>query len=90
MVTVIVKCVLCGAKKEIKPGDIKADEVPICDKCFSPMVAESALETKCKRCGKPLMAKKDMDTENRCPTCGGKKDENPYCSNSFHLQNGRK
>lgn len=23
--------------------------------------------------------------EDRCTTCGGKKDENPWCSNSFHL-----
>ena len=42
MVTVIVKCVGCGIKKEIKPDEISKDDVPMCEKCFMPMVAESA------------------------------------------------
>lgn len=42
MVVVIVKCVGCGTIKEIKPGEIPKDEVPMCDKCFMPMVAERA------------------------------------------------
>ena len=25
------------------------------------------------------------DGEGRCSTCGGRKNENPWCSNSFHL-----
>jgi len=25
------------------------------------------------------------DSEGKCSTCGGRKNENPYCSNSFHL-----
>ena len=42
MVVVIVKCVGCGAKREINPGQIPKDEVPMCDKCFMPMVPERA------------------------------------------------
>lgn len=29
------------------------------------------------------MTKENSDSA-KCTTCGGKKDENPYCSNSFH------
>jgi len=29
-----------------------------------------------------------MEQEPRCSTCGGKRDENPYCSDSFHLAKG--
>jgi hypothetical protein len=25
--------------------------------------------------------------DKKCTTCGGKKYENPFCSNSFHLEN---
>lgn len=42
MVAVIVKCVACGTEKGIKAGEIPADEVPMCDKCFMPMVARKA------------------------------------------------
>ena len=42
MITVTAKCVGCGAKREIKPGEVPKDEVPMCEKCFMPMVAESA------------------------------------------------
>ena len=42
MITVIVKCVSCGAKKEIKPGEVAKNDVPMCDKCFMPMVAIKA------------------------------------------------
>lgn len=37
-----VKCIGCGEKKDLKPGDVPAGEMPMCDKCFNPMVAESA------------------------------------------------
>lgn len=41
---VIAKCVGvgCGHKREIKAGEITKGEqpVPVCDKCFMPMIAE--------------------------------------------------
>ena len=42
MVTIIVKCVGCGTKKEIKPGEVASNDVPMCSKCFMPMVAVKA------------------------------------------------
>ena len=39
---VIAKCASCGAKKEIKAGEVPKEEMPMCDKCYSLMVAESA------------------------------------------------
>lgn len=44
MIKVTVKCVGCGAKKEIGPGEVGANDVPMCDKCLMPMVAMSAKE----------------------------------------------
>lgn len=38
-----VKCVVCDAKREIAAGEISADDIPMCDACFSPMIAESAV-----------------------------------------------
>ena len=35
---IVVKCVSCGAKKEYS-----GKEQPMCDKCFSPMVAVKAI-----------------------------------------------
>lgn len=40
--SVTVKCIGCGHKKEVSPGEIPEGEVPMCDKCFNPMVATSA------------------------------------------------
>lgn len=42
MATVNVKCVGCGATREIKEGEVPADETPMCEKCFSPMVVTGA------------------------------------------------
>ena len=39
---VIAKCVACGSKKEIKANEIPQGEMPTCNMCFSPMVAERA------------------------------------------------
>ena len=39
---VTVKCTSCDAKKEIKAGEIPAGEMPMCDICFSVMIADSA------------------------------------------------
>ena len=41
-VTVTARCVACGKRREISPGEIDPGDVPMCDACFSPMVAESA------------------------------------------------
>ncbi len=40
--TVTAKCIGCGATKEIGPGEVKGNEVPTCDKCYLPMVADKA------------------------------------------------
>ena len=42
-IVVIAKCVGCGAKKEIHAGEIKPREVPLCDICYMPMIAEEAI-----------------------------------------------
>jgi len=42
MVTVIAECLFCKIRKEIKPGEIGKDDMPMCPKCFGPMVAVSA------------------------------------------------
>ena len=34
-----VKCVLCGYEKEVGK---EQKEMPMCDKCFSPMIAKEA------------------------------------------------
>ena len=39
---IIAKCVNCGEKRKIKAGEIAKDEVPMCPKCFMPMVAKKA------------------------------------------------
>lgn len=39
---VTAKCIGCGHTKEIRPGEIKPDDVPICEKCYMPMIAHSA------------------------------------------------
>ena len=33
----IVRCTECRAEREIMAGEIPDDEVPMCEKCFSPM-----------------------------------------------------
>jgi hypothetical protein len=41
-VIVKVKCVGCGAKKDIRAGEIASGDHPMCDICFMPMVPVSA------------------------------------------------
>ncbi len=41
---VIAKCVSCGHKKKIKPGEVAEGDHPMCEKCYSPMVAERAVK----------------------------------------------
>lgn len=43
MLVVIVKCVSCGYEKEVKAGEVPKDEVPMCDRCFMPMVPKKAV-----------------------------------------------
>jgi len=47
-VVLIVKCIGCGNKKEIRRGEIASDDQPMCDKCFMPMVAEKAVTRRAK------------------------------------------
>lgn len=39
---VIAKCVGCGATKEIHEGEYGSGELPVCDRCYSPMFAHEA------------------------------------------------
>lgn len=39
---VIAECVACKARKEIHAGEVREHDMPVCDKCYSPMVAVSA------------------------------------------------
>jgi len=39
MITIQVKCVCCGYRKIVDENQF---EMPLCDKCFSPMIAEEA------------------------------------------------
>lgn len=41
-VTVTAECIACKHRREIKPGEVPAGEVPFCEKCFNPMVAVRA------------------------------------------------
>lgn len=41
VVVVIAACIGCGAEREISPGEIAPDDMPICD-CGSPMIAKQA------------------------------------------------
>lgn len=38
----IVRCVACHAERELKAGEVSAVDVPMCERCFSPMVAKEA------------------------------------------------
>lgn len=39
---VTVKCISCGKKRDVGPGEIPAGDVPTCDDCYMPMVAVKA------------------------------------------------
>jgi hypothetical protein len=39
---VIAKCVGCGAVRDIRAGEIPADDMPMCGACGMPMIAERA------------------------------------------------
>lgn len=45
MAVVIVKCVGCGAKKTINPGEVGKWDQPMCDICYMPMIVEQAKST---------------------------------------------
>jgi hypothetical protein len=42
--SVTVRCVACSATRVIRPNDVAPGDVPMCNACFSPMVAVSAIE----------------------------------------------
>jgi hypothetical protein len=39
---VIAECIVCKHRKEIRAGEVAKDDVPMCPRCFNPMVAVSA------------------------------------------------
>ena len=39
---VIVKCVDCGEKRDIQENEVPDGDIPMCEKCFSPMLAVEA------------------------------------------------
>ena len=41
-IKVKVKCISCGHKKDVKAGEVPKGEMPMCDKCFSIMIAVEA------------------------------------------------
>lgn len=41
-ITVIVKCIGCGNKREIQTGEITGNNYPCCNKCGMPMIAVEA------------------------------------------------
>ena len=50
-VTMTVKCVVCGKKREIKAGEFGKDDFPMCDVDGMPMLPEKAQAKKVKRRG---------------------------------------
>jgi len=42
MIKVTVQCIQCKEKKDIGPGEVEEDDVPMCQKCFMPMVPVEA------------------------------------------------
>lgn len=42
MKIVIAKCVGCGHTREIMEGEVAYGDVPMCELCFNPMIAEKA------------------------------------------------
>lgn len=45
---IVAKCIGCGKRKEVRVGEVAADDVPFCDGCGSVCIAEKA-ETRAKR-----------------------------------------
>lgn len=46
---ITVKCTGCGKTREIKPGEVAADDFPMCDTCYMPMCPVKAQANKDKR-----------------------------------------
>jgi hypothetical protein len=46
---VTAKCVGCGHKREIRAGEIPKGEMPMCPKCFMPMLADKAIRRRKKK-----------------------------------------
>jgi len=40
---VVAKCIGCGFKREIKAGEVPEYNIPMCSKCYMPMVAEKGI-----------------------------------------------
>lgn len=39
------RCVMCSNERVIAAGEVPRDDMPVCDKCYGPMVAVSAKAT---------------------------------------------
>lgn len=39
---VVAQCVGCKHERKITAGEVKPGDMPMCDKCYMPMVAKSA------------------------------------------------
>lgn len=39
----VVKCIGCGNKREIKQGEIGDNDFPMCEKCYNPMFPERVI-----------------------------------------------
>lgn len=48
-VVVRARCVGCGHERDIGAGEVALDDVPMCERCFMPMIAAIA---RAKRRGK--------------------------------------
>jgi NAD-dependent SIR2 family protein deacetylase len=38
---VTVRCIQCGATKDVRAGEVDDDDVPLCDQCYMPMLPVS-------------------------------------------------
>jgi len=45
-ITITVKCVCCGAKREVAADEVEEGNMPTCSICYSVMIADTALAEK--------------------------------------------
>jgi len=69
---VIAECIGCGAKKKVLRNEIPKDEMPICDKCRMPMIANMTAKQAAKITELSVstiytLAQQDRIPHTRCP-----------------------
>ena len=47
-VVVTARCVGCGHERDIQAGEVAPDDMPMCERCFMPMIAAHARAKKRK------------------------------------------